>query len=55
MKGGLEIALSTELGKDIMSIAIEMLGKSVDPNIHSFLQSGEEWIDQGRLLILLRG
>jgi hypothetical protein len=29
-----------------------MLGKSAGPNIHSFIQSDEECIDQGRLLLL---
>ena len=39
-----------KLGEDIMFIAVEMLGKSAGPNIHSFLQSGKERADWGRLL-----
>ena len=45
MEGGLEIALSAELGEDIVSIVVEMLGESAGPNIHNFLQSGEERTD----------
>ena len=45
LEGGLEIALLAELGEDVMSIAVEMLCESAWPNIHSFLQSGEECID----------
>jgi hypothetical protein len=44
-----------ELGQDVASIAVEMLGESTGPNIHSFIQSGEERIDWGRLLLLLEG
>ena len=55
LEGGLEIALSAELGEDIVSIVVEMLGESAGPNIHNFLQSGKECVDQGRLLLLLHG
>ena len=34
-EGGLEIALLAELGEYITSIAVEMLGESVGPNIHT--------------------
>ena len=51
-EGGLEIAFLAKLGEDVMSVAVEMLGESAGPNIHSFLQSNEERTDQGRLLLL---
>ena len=54
-EGGLEIAFLAKLGEDVMSVAVEMLGESARPNIHSFLQSGEERTDRGRLLLLLHG
>jgi hypothetical protein len=52
-EGSLEIALPSKLGEDVTSVAVEMLGESAGPNIHSFLQSGEERADRGRLLVLL--
>ena len=45
VRGWLKIALSAELGEDIASVAVETLGNSAGPNIHSFLQSKEERID----------
>ena len=47
--------MSAKLSEDIMSEAVEMLGESAVPNIHNFLQSGEECLDWGRLLVLLHG
>jgi hypothetical protein len=48
----LEITLLVELGEDVTSVVVEMLGESAGPNIHSFLQSGEERTNWGRLLLL---
>lgn len=55
MEYGLEIVLLAKLGEDIAFVVVQVLGKSAEPNIHSFLQSSKECVDQGRLLLLLHG